>query len=86
MQRLQNPSLRKRVVREMRSPSGNWENVLLDAGSAENVLLVGFRNPALKPLTGKTLAAIAKARGRSPEDTAIDLVIEDQTRISTVYF
>jgi N-acyl-D-amino-acid deacylase len=84
--RLGDPVIRARVVKEMRAPGAGWENMLLAAGSADNVLLVGFRNPKLKPLTGQTLGAIARSRGRSPEDTAIDLVIEDQSRVSTVYF
>jgi N-acyl-D-amino-acid deacylase len=55
-------------------------------GSPERVLLVGFKSDALKPLTGKTLAEVAKMRGVSPEDAAIDLVIEDGSRITTIYF
>jgi N-acyl-D-amino-acid deacylase len=85
-ERLKDPAVRKRVVREMSTPSTEWENLYLAAGSAENVLLTGFKTEALKPLTGKTLAAVAALRGKSPEETAIDLVIEDGSSISTVYF
>ena len=56
------------------------------AGSPDNLLLVGFKNDTLKPLTGKTLAEVAKMRGKSPEETAIDLVVEDDTRVGTMYF
>ena len=70
----------------MRTPSDEWENLLLDAGSADKVLLVGFKNKALKHFTGKTLAEVADRRGTSPEETAIDLVIEDNSRVGTVYF
>ncbi len=84
--RLKNPAVRARVRNEMRRPGGNWENLYFAAGSASNVLLVEFKNEALKPLTGKTLAEVAKMRGKSPEDTAIDLVIEDDSRVGTVYF
>ena len=63
-----------------------WENLLLAAGSPEKVLLVGFKNPALKHLTGKTLAEVAARRGTSPEETAMDLVVEDGSRVDTVYF
>jgi len=84
--RMKDPEIRKRVIREMRTPSKEWENNLLAAGSPDNVLLVGFKNDALKPLTGKTLAEVAKLRGKSPEETAIDLVIEDGSRVGTVYF
>jgi N-acyl-D-amino-acid deacylase len=83
--RLQDPAIRERVMREMRSKSDKWENLLLAAG-ADRVLLVGFANDKLKPLTGKTLADIAKMRGKSPEETAMDLVIEDGTRVGTIYF
>jgi N-acyl-D-amino-acid deacylase len=83
--RLKDPSVRARVRREMATPSNDWENLFLAAG-AEGTLLVGFKNEALKPLTGKTLADVAKSRGKSPEDTAIDLVIEDGTRVQVVYF
>ena len=84
--RLRDPKVRERVVREMRTPSGQWENLLLAAGSPDRVLLVGFKNDALKQFTGKTLAEVAKMRGKSPEETAIDLVIEDGSRVVTIYF
>ncbi len=84
--RLQDPAVRRRVVREMRTPSADWENLYLAAGSPENVMLVGFKSEELKPLTGKTLAEVAAERGTSPEETAIDLVIEDDSRVESVYF
>jgi N-acyl-D-amino-acid deacylase len=86
VQRMKDPSVRRRVIEEMRKPTYEWDNALLSAGSPDRVLLVGFRNDALKPLTGKTLAEVAKLRGESPEDTAIDLVIEDGSRVETIYF
>jgi N-acyl-D-amino-acid deacylase len=84
--RLMDPEIRARVIREMRTPTDAWENLMILAGSPDRVLLIGFKNEKLKPLTGKTLAEIAAMRGTSPEDTAIDLVIEDHSRIDTVYF
>jgi N-acyl-D-amino-acid deacylase len=84
--RLKDPAVRKRVAQEMVTPGGSWENFYLAAGSPENILLTGFKTEALKPLTGKTLAAIAAMRGKSPVETAMDLVIEDGSSISTVYF
>ncbi|MEE2822149.1 MAG: D-aminoacylase [Acidobacteriota bacterium] len=84
--RLKTPAIRNRVIQEMSTPTDEWENLYLAAGSAENVLLVGFKNDILKPLTGKSLAEVAKQRGKSPEETAIDLVIEDGSEVSTVYF
>ena len=84
-ERLRDPTTRNRVIREMTAPTDDWENLYLAAG-ADKTLLVGFKNEVLKPLTGKTLAAVAEQRGKSPEDTAIDLVIEDGSRVQVVYF
>ncbi|HEY2092070.1 MAG TPA: D-aminoacylase [Thermoanaerobaculia bacterium] len=84
--RLMDPATRAKVVEEMRNPSPNWESLLRLAGSPDRVLLVGFKSDTLKPLTGKTLADVAKMRNESPEDAAIDLVIEDGSRVSTIYF
>lgn len=84
--RLKDPEIRERVLREMVTPTDQWESLYLAAGSPTNVLLVGFRNPKLKPLTGKTLAQVAALRNKSPEETAIDLVVHDGSRVGTVYF
>jgi N-acyl-D-amino-acid deacylase len=84
--RLLDPATRAKVIAEMRTPTDAWENLMLLAGSPERVLLIGFRNEKLKPLTGKSLAEVARMRGVSPEDAAIDLVIEDESRVGTVYF
>ncbi len=86
VERLKQPAVRERLRREMTTPSDDWENLYLAAGSPENMLLVGFKNEALKPLTGKTLAEVAAERGTSPVDTAMDLVVEDDSRVGTVYF
>jgi N-acyl-D-amino-acid deacylase len=86
IKRLKDPATRAKVAREMRTPSNDWENLMLLAGSPDRVLLIAFKNPKLKPLTGKTLAEVAKMRGKSPEETAMDLVIEDASRVGTVYF
>jgi N-acyl-D-amino-acid deacylase len=85
-ERLRDPKIRERVRREIDTPTDTWENLFLAAGTPENILLVGFKNEALKPYTGKTLAAVAASRGTSPEDTMMDLVVEDDSRVSTVYF
>jgi N-acyl-D-amino-acid deacylase len=84
--RLKNPKIRKRVLKEMTTPTDEWENLYLLAGTPENIILVGFKTERLKHLTGKTLAEVAKMRGKSPAETAIDLVIEDYSRVGTVYF
>ncbi len=84
--RLKDPGIRRRVLKEMTTPTKEWENLFLLAGTPENVLLVGFKNERLKHLTGKTLAEVARMRRKSPAATAIDLVIEDDSRVGTVYF
>jgi N-acyl-D-amino-acid deacylase len=84
--RLKQPEIRARVAREIREGGADWESLYVAAGSPENILMIGFKTAALKPLTGKTLAEVARLRGKSPEETAIDLVIEDHTRVETAYF
>jgi N-acyl-D-amino-acid deacylase len=84
--RMKDPKVRAQVIEEMRTPTDKWENLMVLSGGAENVLLVAFKNPKLKPLTGKTLAEVAKMRGKSPEETAIELVTEDGSRVGTIYF
>jgi N-acyl-D-amino-acid deacylase len=84
--RMKDPANRARVIAEMKNPPPGETNSMQEAGGAEKVLLLGFRSEALKPLTGKTLAEVAQMRGKSAEDTAIDLVIEDGSRIQVAYF
>ncbi len=84
--RLKRPEFRARVVREMRGKPVGWENLYRAAGGPDKVILIAFKNEKLKPLTGKTLAEVAAMRGTSPEDTMIDLVIEDDSRVGTAYF
>jgi N-acyl-D-amino-acid deacylase len=84
--RIQDPETRKRILAEMSTPTDKWENLRLAAGSDERILLVGFKNDKLKPLTGKTLGEVAKMRGTDPENTILDLIVEDQSRVGTVYF
>jgi len=84
--RLKDPALRAKVKAEMLNPHPkSWENLYAGAGP-EGTLLLAFKNPKLKPLTGKTLAEVAKERHESPEDAAIDLVIEDGSRVGVAYF
>ena len=83
--RLQDPAIRARVLQEMSSPTDAWENLYLAAGP-ERMLLVGFKNQALKPLTGKTLAEVAAMRSSTPAETILDLVVEDGSRVGTIYF
>jgi N-acyl-D-amino-acid deacylase len=85
-ERLQDPAVRARVAVAMATPTDEWENLYLASGGARGTLLVGFKNEDLKPLTGKTLAEVAEMRGTSPEETAMDLVVEDGSRVQVVYF
>lgn len=86
IERLRDAPTRARVVKEMKTRTDAWENLLLAAGSPDRVLLVGFKSEKLKRLAGKTLAAVAAERGTSPEEAAIDLVIEDGSRVDAIYF
>ena len=84
--RLQDPAIRQRVKAEMLTlHPATWENLYAGAGP-DGMLLLGFNNPKLKPLAGKTLAQVARERGKSPEDTAMDLVVEDGSRVGVAYF
>ena len=86
VKRLEDPAIRARVIGEMRTPTDDWENLGMMAGSPDRIKFIGFKTDKLKPLTGMTLAQVMKQRGTSAEDTMIDLVIEDHTRIETAYF
>jgi len=84
--RLADAGVRARVAEEMSTPTDEWENLALAAGSPDRVLLVGFRADSLKYLTGKSLAEVADFYGRSWQETAMDLVVKDGSRVGTVYF
>lgn len=87
IKRMQNPAMRKKALQEMRTPTNKWENLMMLAGDFDKVLLLGFTNDSLrKNYTGKTLGQVAKIYGKSPEETAMDLVITDGTRVGTAYF
>lgn len=85
-QRLQDPKIRKQVLQEMRSPAEGWESLMQGVKTYDDMLLIGFKNDSLKYLTGKSLAEVAKMRNMSPEETVLDLVIQDGSRVGTVYF
>jgi N-acyl-D-amino-acid deacylase len=84
--RLKDPATRKKIAHAISTPTTDWENLYLAAGSPDRVLLVEFKSEALKPLTGTTLAEAAKLRGEDPVQTIMNLVLEDQSRVGTVYF
>ena len=77
---------RQKIAKEVKTPSDAWENLYLAAGSPDKILLVGFKSEKLKPLTGKSLADVAKMRGTDPIETIMDLIAEDESRIDTIYF
>jgi N-acyl-D-amino-acid deacylase len=84
--RLRDPATREKIAREVKTPSDAWENLYLATGSPEKILLVGFKSEKLKPLTGKSLAEVAKMRGTDPVETIMDLIAEDESRIDSIYF
>ncbi|HAF03273.1 MAG TPA: aminoacylase [Spartobacteria bacterium] len=84
--RLRDPATREKIAKEVKTPSNEWENLYLAAGSPDKILLVGFKSDKLKPLTGKSLAEAAKTRGKDPITTIMDLIAEDESRIDTIYF
>jgi N-acyl-D-amino-acid deacylase len=84
--RLRDPATREKIAAQVRADSPDWDNAYLSAGSPERILLVGLKSEKLKPLTGKTLAEVARMRGKDPVETIMDLVAEDESRIDTIYF
>jgi len=85
IERLRDPAIRVRVAEEMRRPGQGWENLYHGAG-ADGMMFSDFRNPALRRYAGRTLADVARERGSSPEETMMDLVVEDGSRVGTIYF
>ena len=84
--RLRDPATREKIVAEVSKDSDDWENLYIGAGSPDRILLFGFKSDKLKPLTGKSLAEVAKMRGKDPITTIMDLISEDQSRIESIYF
>jgi N-acyl-D-amino-acid deacylase len=84
--RLRDPATRQKIAAEVKIDSDKWENLYLAAGSPDKILLVGFKSEKLKPLTGKSLAEVAKMRGKDPIETIMDLIAEDESRIGTIYY
>lgn len=84
--RLQDPAIRASLKKEMNTKTDQWENFFYGVGTPENILVVGFKQDSMKKYTGKTVGAIAKIMGKSPEETAMDLIIKDSTRVECIYF
>ncbi|ALW84064.1 aminoacylase [Hymenobacter sedentarius] len=84
--RLQDPTVRAATVKAMHTDAQDWENFYYGVGNPDNILLLAFKQDSLKKYSGKTLAAVAKIRGTSPEETAMNLVVQDSTRVVTGYF
>jgi len=84
--RIADPATRARMIAEMRAPAVGWENLCQAAGTPHGLLLVEFKNDALKPLTGKRLDEVMKIRGKDAENTILDLIAEDRTRVGVVFF
>ncbi len=85
IKRLKDPKMRQQIIKDMRTPTDKWENLMLGAG-ASGMLIAGFKTDSLRYLTGKTLAEVAKIFGKTPEETACDLVIKDGSRVEVIYF
>jgi N-acyl-D-amino-acid deacylase len=85
-ERLRDPAAREKIKAEVQTPTNAWENLYLDAGGPEHILLAQFKSEKLKPLIGKTLAEVAKKRGKDPIGALMDLIAEDESRIGTLYF
>jgi len=85
-ERLQDPKIRKEMAIAMNTNAQDWENLYNGAGGADHILLLGFKQDSLKKYTGKTLAEVAKIRNKSPEETAMDLIVQDSTRVGVAYF
>jgi N-acyl-D-amino-acid deacylase len=85
-QRLRDPAMRKKIAAEVGKDSDEWENLYIGVGSPDRILLFGFKSDKLKPLTGKSLAEVARMRGKDPITTIMDLILEDQSRIGSIYF
>jgi N-acyl-D-amino-acid deacylase len=84
--RLRDPATREKIAAEVSKDSDGWENLYIAGSTPDKILLVGFKSDKLKPLTGKSLAEVAKMRGKDPITTIMDLIAEDESRITSVYF
>lgn len=85
-ERLQNPVIRQQTIKDMNSKTDSWENFYYAVGSPDKILVVGFKQDSLKKYIGKSLAEVASIRGKSPEETAMDLIVQDSTRVECIYF
>jgi N-acyl-D-amino-acid deacylase len=84
--RLQDPVIRKQMVKVMHTNANDWENLYYGSGGPENILLLQFKQDSLKKFTGKTVAEVARIRSTTPEETAMDLIVQDSTRVGVAYF
>jgi N-acyl-D-amino-acid deacylase len=85
-ERLHDPKVRAEMKKAMNTNAKDWENLYYGCGSPDNVILLQFNQDSLKKFNGKTLAEVARIRGTSPEETAMDLIIQDSTRVGVAYF
>ena len=85
IERLNDPALRARALTEMRNPEAG-EDTTLAVAEPEKVMLLAFKTAALRPLIGKTLGEVARARGQRPEEVIADLIVADGSRIQVAYF
>lgn len=86
LERLNDPATRKKIMKEMVTPTNEWENMFLSNGGPGGILFSSFKNEKLRQFTGKTLEEVARIRNQSPEETAVDLIREDSSRVEAIYF
>jgi N-acyl-D-amino-acid deacylase len=86
VERLKDPAIRQQTIKDMNSKTDAWENFFYAVGTPENIIVVGFKEDSLKKYIGKSLAAVAKLRGQSAEETAMDLIVQDSTRVDCIFF
>ncbi|MEP7081040.1 MAG: D-aminoacylase, partial [Ginsengibacter sp.] len=84
--RLQDTAIRSQMKIAMNTNAQDWENLYYATGSPDKILLLDFKKDSLKKYSGKSLAEVASIRGTSPEETVMDLIVQDSTRVGAAYF
>src|SRR5437763_13592108 len=84
--RLRDPETRKKIAAEVKIDSDKWENLYLAAGSPDRIILADFTADKLKPFSNKSLAEVAKMRGKDPIETIMDLLVENENQIGAATF
>jgi N-acyl-D-aspartate/D-glutamate deacylase len=83
--RLQNPTIRERLKRELQTGSPGWWNIVEAAGGWEGVVLANARSAEYAKYQGKSIATIARELGKSEPDAAWDMVLAGDGRVTAIY-